>query len=161
MNSHCWAMEDGASLNFLPSSTIPVHAQLLSRVWLCAIPWTVACQASLSMEFPSQEYWRGLPFPFPRDLPNPGIKPASPALAGGFYFLPLSHWERSFECAKSLPKKLKKKKWWCLKSKPHGHFWLSHGPEPWGVFSKHIPLMVKKQKDVCRQGKYLVPSGME
>ena len=110
MNSHCWAMEDGASLNFLPSSTIPVHAQLLSRVWLFAIPWTVACQASLSMEFPSQEYWRGLPFPFPRDLPNPGIKPASPALAGGFYFLPLSHWERSFECAKSLPKKLKKKK---------------------------------------------------
>ena len=43
-------------------------------------PWTVACQALLSMEFSRQEYWSGLPFPFPGDLPNPGIKPSSPAL---------------------------------------------------------------------------------
>ena len=43
-------------------------------------PWTVACQASLSMEFSSQEYWSGLPFPFPRDLPNPGIEPGCLAL---------------------------------------------------------------------------------
>ena len=48
-------------------------------------PWTVACQASLSMGFPKQEYWSGLPFPSPGDLPNPGIKPASPALVGGFF----------------------------------------------------------------------------
>ena len=40
----------------------------------------VACQASLSMEFSSQEYWSGLPFPSPGDLPNPGIKPGSPSL---------------------------------------------------------------------------------
>ena len=45
-----------------------------------AIPWTVACQASLSMGFSRQEYWRGLPFPSPGDLPNPGIEPGSPAL---------------------------------------------------------------------------------
>ena len=45
-------------------------------------PWTVACQAPLSMAFPRQEYWCGLPFPSPVDLPNPGIKPASPALVG-------------------------------------------------------------------------------
>ena len=42
--------------------------------------WTVACQASLSMGFSRQEYWSGLPFPSPGDLPNPGIKPRSPAL---------------------------------------------------------------------------------
>ena len=51
-------------------------------------PMDVACQASLSVEFSRQEYWSGLPFPFPEDLPNPGIKLASlesPALAGGFF----------------------------------------------------------------------------
>ena len=45
-----------------------------------SIPWTVACQAPLSMEFSRQEYWSGLPFPSPGDLPNPGIEPGSPAL---------------------------------------------------------------------------------
>ena len=43
-------------------------------------PWTVAHQAPLSMGFSRQEYWSGLPFPFPGDLPDPGIKPRSPAL---------------------------------------------------------------------------------
>ena len=43
-------------------------------------PWTVAIQASLSMGFSRQEYWSGLPLPSPGDLPNPGIKPGSPAL---------------------------------------------------------------------------------
>ena len=43
-------------------------------------PGTVAHQAPLSVEFPRQEYWRGLPFPSPGDLPDPGIKPGSPAL---------------------------------------------------------------------------------
>jgi len=42
-------------------------------------PWTVACQAPQSMGFSRQEYWSGLPFPSSGDLPNPGIKPASPA----------------------------------------------------------------------------------
>ena len=42
-------------------------------------------QAPLSMGFPRQEYWRGFPFPSPEDLPNPGIKPAYPALAGGIF----------------------------------------------------------------------------
>ena len=40
----------------------------------------VACQAPLSMEFPRQEYWKGLPFPSPGDLPHPGVEPGSPAL---------------------------------------------------------------------------------
>jgi len=45
-----------------------------------ATPWTVARQAPLSMGFSRQEYWNGLPFPSPGDLPNPGIKPGSLAL---------------------------------------------------------------------------------
>ena len=45
-----------------------------------AIPWTVACQAPLSAEFSRQEYWSGLPFPSPRDLPNLGIENSSPTL---------------------------------------------------------------------------------
>ena len=57
-----------------------------------ATPWTVACQALLSMEFPRQEYWSGLPFPSPGDLPNPGIKPTSPvSLALQVSSLLLSH----------------------------------------------------------------------
>ena len=43
-------------------------------------PWIVACQDPLSMGFSRQEYWSGLPFPAPGDLPEPGIEPASPAL---------------------------------------------------------------------------------
>ena len=52
----------------------PHHAQFF------ATPWTVAHQAPLSMEFSRPEYWSGLPFPSPGDLPNPGIKPRTPAL---------------------------------------------------------------------------------
>ena len=48
-------------------------------------PWTVANKALLSVEFSRQEYWSGMPFPSLGDLPNPGIKPVSPALAGGFF----------------------------------------------------------------------------
>ena len=51
-----------------------------SRVRLSATPWTVAFQAPLSMEFSKQEYWSGLPFPFPGDLPDSGIESGSPAL---------------------------------------------------------------------------------
>ena len=53
---------------------------LLSHVWLFAAPWTAALKDPLSMGFPRQEYWSGLPFPSPGDLPDPGIKPMSPAL---------------------------------------------------------------------------------
>ena len=48
-------------------------------------PWTVACQAPLSLGFPRQVYWSGLPFPSPEDLPNLGIEPSSPALTVGFF----------------------------------------------------------------------------
>ena len=52
----------------------------LSRVQLFATPWTVANQAYLSMGFSRQEYWSGVPFPSPGDLPNPRIQPRSPTL---------------------------------------------------------------------------------
>ena len=57
---------------------------LLSNVWLFATLWTIACQAPPSMGFSKQEFWSGLPFPSPGDLPNPGIESMSPALAGRF-----------------------------------------------------------------------------
>ena len=53
---------------------------MLSHVDSSETPWTVACQAPLSMGFPRQEYWNGLAFPSPGDLPNPGIEPGSPTL---------------------------------------------------------------------------------
>ena len=52
---------------------------------LSETPWTIACQAPLSMEFSRLEYWSGLPFASPGDLPDPGVEPASPALAGGVF----------------------------------------------------------------------------
>ena len=67
-------------------------AQLCSIVQLYRLfapPWTVACQAPLSMEFSRQAYWSGLTFPSPGDLSNPGIKLESPALQADS--LPLHH----------------------------------------------------------------------
>ena len=62
-----------------------MHAQSLSHVQLFLTPWSTAFQALLTMRFSRQEYWSGLPFPFPGDVPRSGIKPKSPALAGGFH----------------------------------------------------------------------------
>ena len=79
-----------------------VYAKLLSRVWLFATPWTVVRQPSLSMGFSRQEYWSGLPFPSPGDLPNPGIEPTylrSPALADGF-FTTSATWEAHLQRTK-------------------------------------------------------------
>ena len=59
---------------------VKVKVKSFSRVPLFGTPWTVAYQAPPSMEFSRQEYWSGLPFPSPGDLPDPGIKPGSPAL---------------------------------------------------------------------------------
>ena len=63
-------------------------AESLSRVRLFGTPWTIAHQAPLSMEFSRQEYWSGLPFPPPDDIPDPGTEPVStesPTLAHGFF----------------------------------------------------------------------------
>ena len=69
----------GGFFNTVPREK-PFKVKSLSRVRLFATPWTVAYQAPPSMGFSRQEYWSGLPFPSPGDLPNPGIEPGSPAL---------------------------------------------------------------------------------
>ena len=75
-----------------------VHACILSHfscVQLFVTPWTVAHQTSLSMGFSRHEYWSGLPWPPPEDLPNPVIKPVSlmsPALADEFFIMSAT-WE--------------------------------------------------------------------
>ena len=76
-----------------PAHSYVNHGGLCTTVWLSAhslpgggslvvlaIPWTIALQASLPMGLSEQEYWSGLPFPSPGDLPNPGIEPRSPAV---------------------------------------------------------------------------------
>ena len=72
-------------------------AKMLSRVWLFATPWSVDRQGPLSMGFSRQEYWSGLPYPPPGNLPDPGIEPTaltSPALSGRF-FTTSATWEAS------------------------------------------------------------------
>ena len=56
------------------------EVKLLNPVQLFVIPWTVVCQAPLSMGFSRQEYWSGLPFHSPEDVPEPEVEPMSPAL---------------------------------------------------------------------------------
>ena len=72
----------------VPRGRLPpvcMRARSLSDVRLFGTPWTAARQAPLSMGFSRQEYWSGLPFPPPGDLPNSEIEPESPVLAGGFF----------------------------------------------------------------------------
>ena len=82
-----------------------IHCMLsrFSRIRLFVTPWTVACQAPLSMGSSRQEYWSGLPCPPPGDLPDPGIEPVSllsPALAGGF-FTTSATWEAQVKVTQS------------------------------------------------------------
>ena len=61
-----------------------------SHVWFFVSPWTVAPQASLSMELSRQEYWNELPFPTAGGLPDPGIKPQSHSSpSAGEFFTPV------------------------------------------------------------------------
>ena len=68
------------SLILLMFSERKVKVKSLTCVWLFVTPWTVVYQATLSMEFSRQDYWSGLTFPPPGDLPNPGIEPRSPTV---------------------------------------------------------------------------------
>ena len=63
----------------------PACVYVCSVISDSATPWSAACQAPLSMEFSRQEYWSGLPFSPPGDLPDPEIKLMSPALTGRFF----------------------------------------------------------------------------
>ena len=77
--------QQGGGRDSIISHETVAAAQSLSSVQHFAAPWTVGCQASLSMGFFRQEYWNGLPFPSLGDLPGPRIEFMSPALAGRFF----------------------------------------------------------------------------
>ena len=67
---------------------------LVAKLCLALVtPWTGACQAPLSMGFSRQEYWSGLPFLYPGDLPDPGIKPRFPALQADSLLIEIQIWE--------------------------------------------------------------------
>ena len=82
-----------------------VALQLLSHSQLFVTPWTVARQAPMSMEFSRQDYWIGLPFPTPRDLPNQGIESMS------FHLL---HWQVDYLLLCHLPSSLHNNNIWLL-----------------------------------------------
>ena len=84
-NSFCWIVLLSVYLHC---------AQLLSPIKLFATPWIVARQTPLAMGFSRQEYWSRFPSPSPRDLPDPGMEPRSPALQTDS--LPLSHQGSTF-----------------------------------------------------------------
>ena len=83
----CCELSTTTSAARLQVSLLFFHSEdrVLSHVQFFLTPWTVAHQAPPSMEFSREEYWSGLPFPSPGGLPDPGIEPASPALAGRFF----------------------------------------------------------------------------
>ena len=88
-----WPKYWSFSFSIIPSKEIPGLISfrmdwLDLSIQIFAAPWTVACQAPLSMEFSRREYWGGLSFPSPGGLPTPGIEPSSPmspALTGRFF----------------------------------------------------------------------------
>ena len=87
---HKWPVRTEQNLCVCVCVCVCVCARVCLCAQLCPTPRILAHQAPLSVEFSRQEYWSGLPFPLPENLPNPGIKPvslASPALAGGFFLL--------------------------------------------------------------------------
>ena len=76
------------SIHTIEYLCVCLHAHTCAQPCLTVIPWTIALQAPLFMGFSRQEYWSGLPFPSPGDLPNCGTEPSSlmsPALAGRFF----------------------------------------------------------------------------
>ena len=82
----CWAAESQTRLKRLGGGSSQLLCVcVLSHVQLFATPWTEPRQTPLFMGFPRQEYWSGLPFPSTGDLPEPGIEPKFPSLAGGFF----------------------------------------------------------------------------
>ena len=127
----------------------------LSRVWLFATPGTVAHQAPPSMGFSRQEYWSGVPFPSPEDLPDPGIEPRSPALEADaltseppgkqsktYFYTVISRlpFFSRFEKKKVKIKYIKKKKQWSIKRTYFLHIFFelrsferptSYGNKPW------------------------------
>ena len=92
-------------------ASLCVCGQSISHVQLFVTPWIITRQAALSMGFSRQEYWSGLPFPSPGYLPNPGIKFASPALAGKFFSTELPGKPTSICTSTLIPQQLYEISW--------------------------------------------------
>ena len=86
------------AISFSNAGKWKVKVKLLSRALLLATPWTAAYQAPPSMGFSRREYWSGVPFPSPGDLPDPGIKPrvACVSCIGSQILYPWATWEAAF-----------------------------------------------------------------
>ena len=82
-----WPAQYMRILTWLLRNSVVLSCCLVAKSWptLFVTSWTVFCPAPLPMWFPRQEYWSRLPFSHPGNLPNPGIKPTSLALASGFF----------------------------------------------------------------------------
>ena len=96
MNEHMCSVQFSSVAQSCPTlqpheqqhARLPCPSPTLSCVQFFATSWSIAHQTPLSVEFPRQEYWNGLPCPLPENLPNPGIEPTFlvyPGLAGGFF----------------------------------------------------------------------------
>ena len=108
---------------------------VVQSCWLFATPWTVAHQAPPSMEFSRQEYWSGLSFPSPGDLPDPGIKLRSPALQADSF--PSEPPGKPKECVEQSNSGRAEKTWWAKGPGPIGP-----GRPPWGYW--FVPLHSKQ-----------------
>ena len=90
------------SLSFTFIKLLLLLLSRFSHVRLCATPWTIAYQAPPSMGFSRQEYWNGLPFPSPEDLPDPGTEPSLPHCRQTLYCLshdqPRQHIKKQRHC---------------------------------------------------------------
>ena len=127
-----------------------IHACMLKDVLLLSTPWTVARQASLSMRFPKQEDWTRLPCPLLGYLPDPGIKPASPELAGEcFSTVPSGHLRMHIYIS------------------PNVTIWTHIGNQLgldencWFIFYRFIENHIPDKCDFWRQPSYLFPDLMD
>ena len=127
----------------------PGHVCVLSRLQVFATPWTIAHQAPLSMEFSRQEYWSGSLFPIPGDLPNPGIEPKSPALAGGFFTIS-APWEAPGRSSQRVDKT---GAWGLCQARFESL--LSHFPAVWFQASERKPLWASIVSSALRWGRGL------
>ena len=107
--------------------------KLLSCVRFFATPWTVAYQAPLSMEFSRQEYWSGLLFPSPGDLPNSGIEPRSSTLRADFLTTE-SPWKSRRSLALLISSGKSGLLWFLdIRLGPHDSLWPMAHEERWGT----------------------------
>ena len=112
----------------LPYTLIHLSLSLVAKACPTLVtPWTIACQAPLSMGFSRQEYWSGLPFPSPGDFPDPRIQPGSAALQA--YYLPTELWGKPNAYLDYIKSLLQCRKWKWSRSVVSDSLW-PHGLWP-------------------------------